>query len=57
MWKTEQFWGSIDFRGIFIFTTMEVNGAPKWLPGYKLSSKYLPLCLAEQRNSYRFGTT
>ncbi len=26
-------------------------------PGYKLSSKYLPLCLAEQRNSYRFGTT
>ncbi len=24
-------------------------------PGYKLSSKYLPLCSAEKRNSYRFG--
>ncbi len=35
---------------------MEVNGAPKQ-PGYKLSSKYLPLCSAEQRHSYRFGTT
>ncbi len=23
---------------------------------YKLSSKYIPLCLAEQTNSYRFGT-
>ncbi len=29
----------------------------QWCPGYKLSSRYLPLCLAEQRNSYRFGTT
>ncbi len=35
---------------------MEVNGAPKQ-PGYKLSSKYLPLCSAEQRNSCMFGTT
>ncbi len=35
---------------------MEVNGAPKQ-PGYKLSSEYLPLCSAEQRHSYRFGTT
>ncbi len=41
---------------IVFFPTMEVNGAPKQ-PGYKLSSKYLPLCSAEQRNSYRFGTT
>ncbi len=41
---------------VFLFPTMEVNGAPKQ-PGYKLSSKYLPLCSAEQRNSYRFGTT
>ncbi len=41
---------------VFFFPTMEVNCAPKQ-PGYKLSSKYLPLCLAEQRNSYRFGTT
>ncbi len=38
---------------VFIFSTMEVNGAPKQ-PGYKLSLKYLPLCPAEQRNSYRF---
>ncbi len=41
---------------VFYSPTMEVNGAPKQ-PGYKLSSKYLPLCSAEQRNSYRFGTT
>ncbi len=41
---------------VFFFPSMEVNGVPKQ-PGYKLSSKYLPLCLAEQRNSYRFGTT
>ncbi len=36
--------------------TMEVNGAPKQ-PAYKLSPKYLPLCSAEQINSYRFRTT
>ncbi len=41
---------------VFFFPTMEVNGAPKQ-PGYKLPSKYIPLCSAEQRNSYRFGTT
>ncbi len=41
---------------VFFFPSMEVNGAPKQ-PGYKLSSKYLPLCSAEQRHSYRFGTT
>ncbi len=35
---------------------MEVNVAPKQ-PGYKLYSEYLPLCSAEQINSYRFGTT
>ncbi len=55
MWETEQFWGTIDFHSIF-FPTIEVNGAPKQ-PGYKLSSKYLPLCSAEQINSYRFGNT
>ncbi len=55
MLETEQFLGTIDFHSIF-FPTMEVNGAPKQ-PGYKLSSKYLPLCSAEQRNSYKFGTT
>ncbi len=37
----------------YFFPTMEVNGALKQ-PG---SSKYLPLCLAEQRHSYRFGNT
>ncbi len=41
---------------VLFFPTMEVNGALK-KPGYKLSPKYLPLCSAEQRNSYRFGTT
>ncbi len=41
---------------VFFFPTMEVNGAPKQ-PGYKLSSKYLPLCSAEQTHSYRFGTS
>ncbi len=46
---------SSDFHSIF-FSTMEVNGAPKQ-PGYKLSSEYLHLCSAEQRHSYRFGTT
>ncbi len=50
----QHFWGTIDFHSIFP-PSMEVNGAPKQ-PGYKLSSKYLPLCSAEQRNSYRFGT-
>ncbi len=41
---------------LVVFPTMEVNGAPKQ-PSYKLSSKYLSLCSAEQRNSYRFGIT
>ncbi len=50
-----QFWSTIDFHSIF-FPTMDVNGVPKQ-PGYKLSSKYLPLCLAEQRNECRFGST
>ncbi len=26
MWETEQFWGTIEFHGIF-YPTMEVNGA------------------------------
>jgi len=33
---------------------MEVNGAPQ-LFGSNRSSKYLPLCSAEERNSYRFA--
>ncbi len=55
MWETEQFWDTIDYHSIY-FPTMEVNGAPKQ-PVYKLSSKYLPLCSAEQIHSYRLGTT
>ncbi len=41
---------------VFYFPTMEVEGALKQ-PGYKLFSKYFPLCSAEQRNSCRFWTT
>ncbi len=52
---TPQFWGTIDFHSI-LFPTMEVNGALKQ-PGYKLTSKYIPLFSAKQGNSYRFGTT
>ncbi len=37
-----------------VFPTIEVNGAPKQT-GYTLSPEYLPLCLAVQRHSYRFG--
>ncbi len=33
---------------LYCFPTMEVNGALKQ-PDYKISSKYLPLCSAEQR--------
>ncbi len=51
-----RFFALSDIFVYYFFPTMEVNGAPKQ-PGYKLSSKYLPLCSAEQRHSYRFGTT
>jgi len=37
-------------------STMEVNGVHQ-LSSYQHSSKYLLLCSAEDRNSYRFGTT
>ncbi len=47
----QQFWGTIDFQSIF-FPTMEVNGAPKQ-PGYKLSSKSLPLCSAELHTGFQ----
>ncbi len=47
MWETEQFWGTIDFHGIF-FPTMEVNGAPKQ-PGYKLSPKQIFLCVLQNK--------
>ncbi len=40
MWETEQFWIIV-----FIFPTMEVNGAPKQ-PGYKLSSNIF-LCVQQ----------
>jgi len=52
MLEIEQFWGTIDI----FFPTMEVNGAPE-RSGYRLNSKYLPQCSAEQRNEFRFGRT
>ncbi len=50
---TSLFWGTIDFHSRKI-NIMEVNGAPELC--FPLSSEYLPLCLAKQRHSYRFGT-
>jgi len=41
---------------VFVFSTMEVNSA-KQLFGSSRSSKYRPLCSANERNSYRFATT
>ncbi len=55
MFVTSLFWGTIDFHSRRK-NTMEVNGAPELLC-FPHSSEYLPLCSAEQRNSYRFGTT
>ncbi len=48
--------GNIDFHSRKTKNTMEVNGAPELLC-FPHSSEYLPLCSAEQRHSYRFGTT
>ncbi len=48
------FWGTIDFHSRKK-NTMEVNSAPELLC-FPHSSEYLPLCSAEQRHSYRFGT-
>ncbi len=53
---TRLFWGTIDFHSRKKKNTMEVNGAPELLC-FPHSSEYLPLCSAEQRHSYRFGTT
>ncbi len=53
---TRLFWGTIDFHSRNIKYTMEINGAPELLC-FPHSSEYLPLCLVEQRHSYRFGTT
>ncbi len=39
----------------FFLHTMKVNGY-RHIFGYQLSSKYLLLCSAEERNSHRFGT-
>ncbi len=39
---------------ILFFPLLWKSSAPKQT-GYKLSSKYLPLCSIEQRNSYRFN--
>jgi len=53
--KNDLNFGTIDFHSIF-FPTMEVNGA-KQLLGSNRFPKYLPLCSAEVRKSYRFSTT
>ncbi len=50
------FWGTIHFHSREKEHTIEVNSAPELLC-FPHSSKYLPLCSAEQRHSYRFGTT
>ncbi len=42
---------------IVFFFLLWKSMVPQKQPGYKLSSKYLPLCSAEQRHSYRFRTT
>jgi len=52
---TKQLFGPIILHCVF-FSTMKVNGAPQ-LFGSNHSSKYLPLCSAEKRNSYGFATT
>ncbi len=52
---TRLFWGTIDLHSREK-NTMEINGAPELLC-FPHSSEYLPLCSAEQRHSYRFGTT
>jgi len=52
---TKQLSGTIDFSILF-FSIMEVSGA-KELFGSNRSSKYLHLCSAEERNSYKFETT
>jgi len=51
---TKQLMYPIDFHSIFL-PTIEFNGVHQ-LSGYQHSSKYLPLCSAEERNSYRFET-
>ncbi len=53
-WRTKQLLVAIDFHRER--NTMEVNGDLQ-LFDYQLSSKYLLLCSALERHSYRFGTT
>ncbi len=52
---TKQLTVSIDFHSMEK-NTMEVNGNHKLLD-YPHSSKYVILCLSEERNSYRFEMT
>ncbi len=52
---TRLFWGTIEFHSRKN-NAMLVNGAPELLC-FPHSSEYLPLCSAEQRHSYKFGTT
>ncbi len=51
---TQAVLGIIDFHSRKE-NTMEVKGSPELLC-FPHSSEYLPLCSAEQRHSYRFGT-
>jgi len=46
----EQLEPNICGTALYFFSTMEVNGSNR-------SLKYLPLCSAEERNSYRFAKT
>ncbi len=52
MWETEQFWCTIDYHSIYF----SYYGS-QWCPKNSLVTNFLPLCSAEQRHSYRFGTT
>ncbi len=55
MLVTKQLTVATDFHSIFPHT-MEVNGY-RQLFGYQHSSKYLILCSAAEKDSYRFATT
>ncbi len=52
----EQLLVATDYHSIFCFNNMEINGDQK-LFAYPHSSKYLCLCLADERSSYMFRTT
>jgi len=53
MFVTNQLMDPIDFNSMEI-NTMDVNVVLQ-LIGFRHSSKYLVLCSAKERNSFRFG--